>query len=513
MDNSKNRKIGAILSYISIAATTLIQLLYTPLLIRKLGQSEYGLYSLINSIIGYLTVLDLGFGNAIVVYTARYRAQKKYDEEKKLHGMFFLVFCVIGFITGILGIILFFNVDNLFGSTMTVEELSKAKILMLILVFNLVVSFIFNIYSSILNAYEKFIYQKLVSILSTILKPLLMIPLLFMGFKSITMAAVITIVNIAVMISNYLYCKKKLNINIKYNGFDKTLFKTIFSYSIWLFLTSIVDKVNWSVDQFILGMVSGTTAVSVYSIATNFNSLFINLSTAISGVLLPKMTKMVVEKRSASDITNEFIKVGRIQFLVIFLATSGLILFGKEFIIWWAGKEYVESYYVALLLIIPAVFSLIQNLGLSIMQAMNKFKFKAISTFVMSIINVGISVVLAKKFGAIGAAVGTTISIITCNVMIMNVYYYKVIKIDVIKFWKNILKIFIKYFVLIVGMLIFMKISNLNGIKSVIIYGSVYTIVYIFVTYKFVCNEYEKEIFEKVLNKFFRIKRRTKDIV
>lgn len=513
MDNSKNRKIGAILSYISIAATTLIQLLYTPLLIRKLGQSEYGLYSLINSIIGYLTVLDLGFGNAIVVYTARYRAQKKYDEEKKLHGMFFLVFCVIGFITGILGIILFFNVDNLFGSTMTVEELSKAKILMLILVFNLVVSFIFNIYSSILNAYEKFIYQKLVSILSTILKPLLMIPLLFMGFKSITMAAVITIVNIAVMISNYLYCKKKLNINIKYNGFDKTLFKTIFSYSIWLFLTSIVDKVNWSVDQFILGMVSGTTAVSVYSIATNFNSLFINLSTAISGVLLPKMTKMVAEKRSASDITNEFIKVGRIQFLVIFLATSGLILFGKEFIIWWAGKEYVESYYVALLLIIPAVFSLIQNLGLSIMQAMNKFKFKAISTFVMSIINVGISVVLAKKFGAIGAAVGTTISIITCNVMIMNVYYYKVIKIDVIKFWKNILKIFIKYFVLIVGMLIFMKISNLNGIKSVIIYGSVYTIVYIFVTYKFVCNEYEKEIFEKVLNKFFRIKRRTKDIV
>ena len=73
MNESKQRKVGAILSYVSIIVNTLIQLLYTPLLIRKLGQSEYGLYSLVASIIGYLTIMDLGFGNAIIVYTAKYR--------------------------------------------------------------------------------------------------------------------------------------------------------------------------------------------------------------------------------------------------------------------------------------------------------------------------------------------------------------------------------------------------------------------------------------------------------
>ena len=82
MNEGKQRKLGVILSYFSIVATTIIQLLYTPFLIKNLGQSEYGLYSLINSIIGYLTVLDLGFGNAIVVFTSKYRAQKKFDEEK-----------------------------------------------------------------------------------------------------------------------------------------------------------------------------------------------------------------------------------------------------------------------------------------------------------------------------------------------------------------------------------------------------------------------------------------------
>ena len=82
MSDSKQRKTGALLSYVSIIVSTLVQLLYTPFLISRLGQSEYGLYSLIASIIGYLTVLDLGFGNAIIVYTSKYRAEKKYDEEK-----------------------------------------------------------------------------------------------------------------------------------------------------------------------------------------------------------------------------------------------------------------------------------------------------------------------------------------------------------------------------------------------------------------------------------------------
>ena len=423
MNNSKQRKTGAILSYVSIVVTTLIQLLYTPFLIRSLGQSEYGLYSLINSVIGYLTVLDLGFGNAIVVYTAKYRAQKKYDDEKKLHGMFFIIFCIIGLIISILGLLLYFNVDNLFGSTMTVLELKKAKIMMLILTFNLMFTFVFNIFNSIITAYEKFVYQKLIAILNTILKPIIMIPLLFLGYKSIAMVVVITILNVIVVLSNYLYCRNKLNVRIKYCGFDWKLFKKVFGYSIWIFLATIVDKVNWSVDHFILGAVVGTVAVSVYSIAATLNTLFISLSTAISNVLLPKISKMVAKNASSEKLTNEMIKVGRIQNYIIFLVCSGFVLFGKTFINIWVGNSFKESYYVALLLIIPVCVPLIQNLGLSIMQAMNRYKFKSISTFVMAIFNVIISIFFAKKWGATGAALGTCISLVVCNIFIIMVIF------------------------------------------------------------------------------------------
>ena len=71
MNESNERKRGAILSYVSIILSTVIQLLYMPLLIRMLGSSEYGLYSLVISIFGYLAVMDFGFSDAIVMYTKK----------------------------------------------------------------------------------------------------------------------------------------------------------------------------------------------------------------------------------------------------------------------------------------------------------------------------------------------------------------------------------------------------------------------------------------------------------
>lgn len=496
------RKVGAILSYISIVLSTLIQLLYTPLLIRMLGKSEYGLYSLVASIIGYLTVLDLGFGNAIVVYTAKYRAQKKFDEEKKLHGMFFVIFCIIGLVTTLLGLIIYFLVPTIFGNTMAVIELNKMKIMMLILTFNLVITFPFSIYSSIINAYEKFVFQKLMSMFNTLMKPLLMIPLLFLGYKSITMCIIITIVNIIVLLSNYFYSKKKLHIKIKYEGFDKMLFKTIFGYSFFIFLGVIVDKINWSVDQFVLGAVSGTVAVSIYTVASNINSLFINLSTAISGILLPKMSKMVAKKANNEEITEEFIKVGRIQYLIVFLMASGFVLFGKEFINFWVGKGFETAYYIAIILIVPLCVPLIQNLGISIMQAKNMHKFRSILLAIIAIANIAISIPLAKLFDGIGSAIGTSISLILGNIIILNIYYQKKVGINIIKFWKEIIKMSIPFTIPVIIILIIMKFVTLHGYINLIVFGGIYTIIYSIVSYLLVMNKYEKSIIHKFIKRF-----------
>lgn len=497
---ANQRKAGAVLSYLSIGVSTAIQLLYTPFLVRCLGQSEYGLYSLVSSIIGYLTILDFGFGNAIIVYTAKYRAKNDIDAEKKLQGMFKIIFYLIAVFSMMLGMLLFLGTDSIFRNSMSGDEINKAKIMMLILIFNLGMTFAFNIYSSIIAAYEKFVFQKLIAIIGIILKPLVMLPLLIIGFKSIAMVCVLTIINAFILISNYAYCRNKLNVRPKFSGFDKKLLKIVLGYSIWIFLAIVVDKVNWSVDNFILGIVSGTIAVSIYSIAGQINTIFVNLSTAVSSVFLPKMSKMIERGARGEELTSEFIKVGRVQFHILFLALSGFVIFGKFFIRMWVGIDYDESYYVALCLIVPVFFSLLQSLGLSIMQAMNKYRFKALTTFAMAFINIAISFLMASKFGPIGAALGTTIAIVLNNIIVINIYYYKAIKINVLKFWAEISVLMVKLLPAIVATLLLLVVFKPSNLIALVVFAPIYVLLYSGTVLLFSLNKYERHLLRSFLS-------------
>ena len=227
MQTNKEIKIGAILSYIIIVVNMLIGVLYTPILTEQLGQAEYGLYSLVTSVISYLTILDFGFGNAIIIYTTRYRNKNEKEKEQKLHGMFFIIYIIIGIIAGIISLILWLNVDKLFGNTMSIEELNKAKVLMGILTLNLIVTFPLSVFTSIITSYEKFVFSKTLNLIRIILNPIIMLILLHFGIKSIGLVILTTVLNIGTLILNYIYCKTKLKIKLKFGKIDFKLLKEI----------------------------------------------------------------------------------------------------------------------------------------------------------------------------------------------------------------------------------------------------------------------------------------------
>ena len=200
-------KAGALLSYVSIGLNNIIGLLYTPFMLRMMGQTEYGLYALVASVVSYLTVLDLGFGNAVIRYTAKYRAEGKIREQYEMFGMFFLVYVVIGFIALIVGSILCCNVDTLFDRTMSVTELHKIRIMMILMIVNIAFTFPMSIWGSIVTAYEQFIFSKLVNIVRVILNPIAMIVMLYMGYRAIGMVVVTTLFNVATLLVNWWYCR------------------------------------------------------------------------------------------------------------------------------------------------------------------------------------------------------------------------------------------------------------------------------------------------------------------
>ena len=493
-------KAGALLNYAVIVLNTLVGLLYTPYMLRLMGQSEYGLYSLVASVIAYLTVLDLGFGNAIIRYTAKFRAEGKIREQYEMFGMFLIIYLVIGIVVFVLGLGLYNNIDSFFGQTMTPEEIEKAQIMVLILIFNLAITFPLSIFGSIINAYEHFIFPRVVNIIRILLNTLIMVLLLKQGYKAVAMVIVQTIFNIATLILNWIYCKYKLKIKILYARFKWKFLKEISVYSFWILLFVIMDRVYWSTGQFVLGAVSGTVAVAVYAISIQLQNMYMQFSNAISSLFLPKITGIVTINDDKKVVSNLFIRTGRLQFIILAYILVAFIVFGRQFIYLWAGPGYEDSYIIACIFFIPLTIPLIQNIGITILQARNQMKFRSILYICIALISLIFQVYLSKIYGGIGCAVAVSGALIIGQIIIMNVYYSIKQKIDMLVFWKEIFKM--SFIPIILGMLFYNVFTNfffLNDWYSFAFGVLLFSLVYLPIFYITSMNEEEKQLVSSMI--------------
>lgn len=466
-------------------------------MLRMLGQSEYGLYSLAASLIAYLTVLDLGFGNAIVRYTAKFRAEGKTNEQEEMFGMFFLLYIGIGLIALIIGLILFLNVGNLFSAKMSAYEVSRMRIMLGLMTFNMAFTFPMSIWGSIMTAYERFVFQRIVSIIRSVMNPIVMVALLVIGYKAVVMVIVTTIFNVVTLFINWWYCKHRLNIKVRFARFKWEFLREVSIYSFWIFLNVIMDRIYWSTGQFILGMYRGTESVAVYSVAIQLKDMFYMFSTAISGVFLPKVTALVCKGVSDKEVSDLFIRTGRIQYILMSFVLTGFILLGRSFVNLWAGPDYNQSYIIALLFFIPTLVPLIQNLGITILMARNQLRFRSLLILIISVASLFLAVPLAYRFGAIGCAIATSIAIIIGHGIILNIYYDKEIRLDILLFWKEIIKMsFVPLIIIIIGGIV-LRFIAVNTFTSFVVAGLALTVIFVPLFYFISMNKSERELFTK----------------
>lgn len=498
------RKAGVILSYAGQFAKILISIIYTPIMLRLLGQSEYGLYQLVYSVVSYLSLLSLGFSSSYMRFYSRYKAQKDEDGVARLNGMFLLIFASLSVVCILCGCVMLGNIRAIFGSGLTDSEYATAKVLMALLVVNLALTFPNSVFTCAITAHERFLFQKFLILIQNICNPLLAIPLLIMGYGSIGMVSVTTFLTLLVLVMNIYYSFHNLHIRFCFRGFQASLLKEMWVFTFFIFINQIIDQINWSVDKFLLGRFAGTTAVAVYGVGGQINSMYIEFSSSVSNVFVPKVNRIVAESGDDRELTKLFTKVGRIQFIILGLILSGFTFFGIPFIKIWAGPEYGASYAVALLLIIPVTVPLIQNLGIEIQRAKNMHKARAVVYLAIAIANVFISIPLIKLMGPAGAALGTAISLFAGNIIFMNWYYHARIGMNMFYFWKEIAK-FVPALIgpCVVGIII-MNFANITGLVKLGVFAIVYTIVYGLSMYFLGMNEEEKQLVMGPIRKILR---------
>lgn len=402
-------------------------------MIHKIGVSDYGLYSLAASFIGYF-VLDFGMSSSIARFIAKYRAEGRNDKIENLLGLTAKIYIAIDIVIFLVLLVLYFYVSEIFVG-LTPEELEKFKILYIISGFFAILSFAFKPMSGAMMAYEYFVENKLLDTVTRVGTVLIVMACLFMNGDVISLVFVTGAVGFIVNVSKYGIFVKKSHLKINYRYFEKAELMVLFSFSAWIFLIGVAQRFRLTLVQSVLGIFSNSTQISIFALGMTMEGMVYTMSSALNGLFLPKVTRLNYEKDRKS-ILDLMVRVGRIQLFIITLIFSGFCIFGKEFIVLWVGSEFKDVYVVVICLIVSNIVSLTQQIAGDLVYAENQVKYSAIIVISASIVGLVISILLAPKHGAIGCGIGTGFALVS-TVIANNIFYQKKMQIDVKMFFRK----------------------------------------------------------------------------
>lgn len=500
-----NRRIGVILSYVLMIFEVLSTLLLTPFIIRTLGQAEYGVYKLVAAINAYLLLLDLGVGNAIIRYIAKYRVNGERTKERQFLAVATIFYAVVAVVALIAGGILVCIFPTAFAKGLSEEEIYLGQLLLGITMINSAVTLGTAAYNNILVAYEKFAISRITSIISIVIRMILTYAVLKAGFGSLGMVVVNLLMTLICRGFFVGYVMGPMKLRPLFKDIDFTFVKEIVVYSSFILLQMIATQLNSTVDQILIGsIVSGSAVIlAVYGVGTQIVQYYQSIGVAFTGVLMPGIVKLVEENASADKLTGEMVRIGRIVFMVLGIIWCGFAVFGREFVVLWAGIENADAYYVTLILMSAYVFVLTESVGTQILWAMNQHKEQAILKIAIVIVNIALTVFLIKWNPLIGATIGTFISLMLGDVGVMNLIFKKKIHISLVHYYDRLFKGILPClgFALVVGYGLRCFLPTgwlcLKLLMVVVAYG--------FVMLRFGMTDYEKNLVFSILGKIKHI--------
>ena len=421
------------ISYIGIIVNVLTGLLYTPWLIRSIGKDDYGLYTLSLSIIS-LFVFDFGLGAAVQRFVAKYLAEDRPEKVNDCLGLVYKLYIYIDIVLLVILTAVYFFIPSIYKE-LTPDEIERFKVIYIISASFSVLSFPFIPLSGVISAHEKFIQLKICDLFHKIFIVITMTICLLCGLGLYALVTVNALSGIFTILLKIYVIKRYTSARVNFSYTNNKEFKDILSFSGWTTVIALAQRCVFNIAPSILGIFTGSASIAVLGIAMSLESYTFMYASAINGMFLPKVSRIVSEG-GTGNVLPLMTRVGRLQLFMISIIFIGFILLGEDFVFLWLGDSFEEVYVCTLLLIIPSFFALPQDIADQAIIARNKVKYRARVYLFMAILNIVISVPLAKYYGVVGLSFSIFISYMIRTIC-MNIIYYRVLRINVFAFFKD----------------------------------------------------------------------------
>jgi len=258
----------------------------------------------------------------------------------------------------------------------------------------------------------------------------------------------------------------------------------------------LAEVMFWRLDSLLIGAILGAAPIAIYSIGVTFNKYFMSFATALSRVMTPEIIRQVDKEVDASVLTDLMIQISRIQAMLLLLILSGLIVFGQRFLELWLGPEFLDSYWIMLLVLVPYAFELTGNARNIVLQVKKLYWYKSLITLSMAVVNIALTVILINKVGVFGAALSTGVVIMMSYVMVAFLLKIKV-GMQIGRYWVETSRGIIPVAAVLTALGLYVERFLLEGWAPLVVGGVVYAIIFCILTYCLGANKSERNYIKK----------------
>lgn len=505
ISHSKNARWGIILSYASLSISLIGTLFVTNRVLNLIGDYNYGLYSFVNSITTWITVVSSALVASYLRFTS-IEASKNAGDVSRTNTLYFKLLFIVGisaFVVGasVVGLLYGFHVE--FGK----YDWEDSKLIYLLFVFsilNIFISFIATIFTQFIHYKKQFVYEKLIVIGNTIITFIAHFFIAYFTKNIVYIAIYSAFSTLLTLCINIYFCKKHLGITFSKATFkeNKTLVNSILVFSSFLVLNSVVDQVSQQVDKTLLGFFSTPENVTIYQLGMQFSMYLSTMAVAVSGVFVPRVYELYTNNKT-EELNNLFLKVSRLQAIIVVFIVLGFVACGHDFILWWVGEKRIYAYYVGAVLLTLGIMPQSVKLAIEIQRAHNKHIFRSIVYFLAAIVNVLLSIILLvllpKEYAIFACLIGTIVTNFACGWIATNIYNKKVIKLPMEKHWVELTKLLL-FGASAVGVTFLIKLCVLTGVPSPLLRFLIEGFVFVFV-YAIFLLIFERKFLMSILRK------------
>jgi len=401
------RNIGSnwVLTVATIAATYVL----TPFVIHTLGQDGYGTWTLITALTGYMNLLALGVPMACVRYLAQHVTERDTAQTNRVIGSCVGLYLTIGAVALVIGLAVAAGLTVMYGIPASLQM--QARVACALMVLQVSLGFIGLLPEGIMFAHHDFIVRNAIRLAALVLRFGLTIGLLALHASLITLAAV----QLATLVFDFsatllLIRRRYPGVRVRLGDFEWTTVRRIFSFSMYVLLLGAGARLSFETDAMVIGAVLGVAAIPFYAVANSLIVYLMDFTIAIAAVVSPMATKLETEGRR-DELVAVFLKWSKISLSLTLMAGLFLLVLGPRFIGWWIAADYEHPAGVVLQILMVSCFAFlpIRGVALPILMGLGKPRTPTIAFLGAGVLNLVLSVVLARPFGLAGVALGTAI--------------------------------------------------------------------------------------------------------